>query len=66
MTDAQKTYRRFKSLLTRRLNKGDHRGLLVLWHEFSDHYDTHGPWPDDWRRWSLAAQDAEWALKLRR
>jgi hypothetical protein len=66
MSDSQKTYRRFKSLLTRRLNKRDYRGLIVLWHEFSDHYDLHGSWPDDWSNWSRAAQDAEWAIKSNR
>jgi hypothetical protein len=64
LTEEQKTYRRFKSELTRLTRKQDHVGVIRLWTQFQTHYDTHGPWPDLWRNWERAAEDALYALRF--
>lgn len=59
----QRMFRSFKSRLTRRRNLKDHHGVIRLWAEFRQYYDNSDqPWPDDWRRWERAAEDASYAL----
>lgn len=54
--------RAFKSRLTRLKNKDDHAGIIALWDEFSEWCDDN-MWPDNWRLWEAAKDDAEFALR---
>lgn len=66
MTDydaLNKVVRQFKSKLTRLQNKHDHAGVVALWDEFRTWCESPaGMYPDNWRRWSVAAEDAQRAL----
>lgn len=62
--DLQKQYRTFKATLTRRRNRADWQGVIDLWAEFTHYFDSRdAAWPDDWRRWERAAEDAQFALQ---
>jgi hypothetical protein len=54
--------RSFKSRLTQLKNKGDHRGIVALWPEFEKWCNEH-MWPDNWRLWESAKEDALWAMR---
>ncbi len=62
---AQKTYRRFKSLLTRAKNTGDSVKILIACEAFFAYYDRPDspPFPDDWHRWNIARDDARMDLQ---
>ncbi len=63
----QKMFRSFKSRLTRRQNLKDYHGIIKLWEDFKRFYDySDQPWPDDWRRWQRAAEDAAFTLQRER
>ena len=63
-TPEQAAFRSFKSKLTRRVNRKDWHSVIALWHEFKAFYDNNDqPWPDDWRRWERAAEDARYTLQ---
>ncbi len=62
--NAQQTYRRFKSALTRAVNKKDWQGVLLQARKFRDYYRTSDePMPDFWSRWQRAADDAYFNLQ---
>ncbi len=62
--DAQKLFVTFKGKLTRLQNRKDLQGIINLWNEFQHAFDSRGlPWPDDWRRWERAADDATFELQ---
>lgn len=54
--------RKFKSRLTRLKNKHDNTGIIKLWDEFED-WCNDNMWPDNWRLWESAKEDAELALR---
>lgn len=60
---AKAKYRSFKSRLTRAVNRKDHASVVALWDEFKAYYAGNDwPWPDDWRKWERAAEDAKRTL----
>lgn len=65
-SDHQRAFQTFKRRLTRYTNVKDFSAIVSLWDEFRDYFDSRSvAWPDDWRRWERAAEDATYALKRR-
>lgn len=61
---AQAQYRKFKTALTRAVNKKDWPGVLREAKRFRDYYETSDePMPDFWSRWQRAADDAYYNLQ---
>jgi len=59
-----RTYRAQKAALTRAQNSGDPRKVVVECNRFFDEYENENrPTPDNWHRWNIAAQDAEFAIQ---
>lgn len=62
-TKAQKTFRGFKTRLTRAQNSKDPLKVLAECRRFRDYYRTSDePMPDFWARWQNAADDAYFEL----
>jgi indole-3-glycerol phosphate synthase len=60
---AQKTFRAFKSALTRALNHKGHAEIIAECKRFRDYYrNSAEPLPDDWARWQRAADVSYFAL----
>lgn len=61
----QKKIRQFKSRLTRLKNKKDLQGIIDLWEELRQWCDGEDHmYPDNWRLWERAAEEAYYALRL--
>jgi len=61
--EAHKAYKGFKTKLTRLQNAKDHHGVIALWKEFEEFYDSRNwPQPDAWRNWERGAEDAQYEL----
>ena len=58
-----RTYRNLKSRLTRAINSKDPNKVLAECDRAFALFDTDGPWPDDWHRWNIARQDAEFEIR---
>lgn len=60
---ASQKRRAFQSRLTRLLTRQDHQKIIDLWQEFETYYQSSPePMPDLWRRWKVAAEEAEYTL----
>lgn len=56
---ANASARRFKSALTRSVNKGDHKRTIQVANECFAFFDERGwPYPDRWHVWQIAKDDA--------
>jgi hypothetical protein len=56
--------KQFTRRLTRLKNKHDFQGILDLWEEMQQWCDGEDHmYPDNWARWAVAANDAQWHLK---
>lgn len=64
-TLTQAEYRSLKSKLTRAKNSKDPQKLLDTAVSALERFDEVG-YPDDWNRWSIAAEDARYALAKQR
>lgn len=61
---AQKTFRGFKTQLTRAINAKDPNKVLAECRRFRDYYASSAePMPDFWSRWQRAADDAFFDLR---
>lgn len=57
-----RSYKQQKSALTRVINKGDADKIIAECDRFEAEYEeANQPVPDDWHRWNIAKQDAEFA-----
>jgi len=56
--------KQFKSRLTRLKTKGDNQGIINLWEELRQWCDGEDHmYPDNWRLWERAAEDAYYTLR---
>ena len=60
---AKRAHTNFKSNLSRLQANKKHDAVIALWEEFQRYYDSNDfPYPDNWRNWERAAEDAKVAL----
>ncbi len=65
-TLANAATRKFKSALTRSVNRKDHKRTIQVANEFFAFFDDRGwSYPDQWHRWQITKDDAAFALSLR-
>ena len=61
---ANAAYKRFKTALTRAVNKGDHDAVITVVDTTETYFAARNwPLPDYWSRFERAKEDAEWAKR---
>lgn len=63
---AQREFPKLKAALTRAKKSGDHKRVIAECEKAMQRFDAWGAWPDDWRLWERAKEDAEMAIRLGR